>query len=192
LRVGKKFSQYTESIVRGQAFQFANEAGGDDACTSTDDRQAISGSHHRGFACGHWVIVLDNVMHDLHPFGWRQVFDLVNDFSRAHGSNYPSSCALGERVFLAFFQAWVKNIVSPNVVLDKLRRTLESGLTGLTVEFERVKFWKPHPMGIIVFILILLGVNWLVAFVLTRFIRSTGLAIVACAIITIILFYYGE
>jgi heme/copper-type cytochrome/quinol oxidase subunit 2 len=43
-------------------------------------------------------------------------------------------------------------------------------------------------MGIIGFILVLLVVNGLVSFALTKFIRSTGLAIVASAIITIMLF----
>lgn len=43
-------------------------------------------------------------------------------------------------------------------------------------------------MGILAFILILLVVNGVVSFALTRFIRATGLAIFASAIITIMLF----
>jgi glycine cleavage system regulatory protein len=37
------------------------------------------------------------------------------------------------------FQAKAKISVPANVVLDKLRQTLESGLAGLTVELERIK-----------------------------------------------------
>ena len=39
----------------------------------------------------------------------------------------------------ALFQARAKISVPANVVLDKLRQTLESGLAGLTVELERIK-----------------------------------------------------
>lgn len=39
----------------------------------------------------------------------------------------------------ALFQARAKILVPANVALDKLRRTLESGLAGLTVELERIK-----------------------------------------------------
>lgn len=39
----------------------------------------------------------------------------------------------------ALFQARAKISVPANVALDKLRQTLESGLTGLTVELERIK-----------------------------------------------------
>ncbi len=39
----------------------------------------------------------------------------------------------------ALFQARAKISVPANVVLDKLRQTLESGLAGLTVELGRIK-----------------------------------------------------
>jgi glycine cleavage system regulatory protein len=39
----------------------------------------------------------------------------------------------------ALFQARAKISVPANLALDKLRQTLESGLSGLTVELERIK-----------------------------------------------------